>query len=745
MSFLIFYFVTEGQILHWAVGNGYTNFSKMLLQCGVYVDFPGLLKETPLHLAAKNGFRDLVDVLVQSGGNVNARNFPIQETPLHLAARSGHQHIAQFLILQGSQVNALNVPFRETPLHLASRNGHQQIAELLIQHGSQVNARNAFWQETPLHLASRNGHQQIAELLIRHGGLVNAQGCPWQETPLHLASRNGHQQTARVLIQRGGQVNAINTSWKETPLHLAANDGHQHIAEFLIQQGGQVNAINTPWKETPLHLAARDGHRHIAEILVKHGSQVDTRNLIQETPLHVAVQNGHQQTAELLIHDGGDVNAQKDPKESPTHLAAGNGHPSIIHLLIQCGGLVDARNDPLQGTPLHFAAMNGQRLVAEVLIQHGANYKARNKKKQVPLHMDAQNGHKDVAENFKYKEGYRQKHIADAGGGSDATAIIRYISFQHRDQNIETPSYFTAQNKEKHVAELLTQYGIVSTVQNEESVPPSWSSICSHGNVRVLIDHKRNGILTSQSQSLHLALKRDRKQSPVLIQHGRNATAQNPFALNSLLLLAPKNSGSRYLCHQTCAPCQDFPTQITLCNVAFGSLSGLLWCSDKFGVTGEYGNDSINGVNANAFAEPATILWFAALCTVSVMMLVLLSWWKCHRREHNLRLLSTLTLRENSSQPKTKELLQPLSHCKQVKESAVIGALHEGCAHYKSTMKKMSRRSAPTFCNDLGMLASAERMERVRTWLECNHGQEEMPSLDSEGNYVVNNPALVTG
>ena len=238
---IFFYLFTEGQILHWAVGNGYTQFSKMLLQCGVCVDVPGFLKETPLHLAAKNGFRDLVDVLVQSGGNVNARNFPMQETPLHLATRNGHRHIAQFLVQQGSQVNARNVPSRETPLHLASRNGHQQIAEFLIHHGSQVNARNAPWQETPLQLASKNGHQQIAEFLIKNGGLVNARKRPWKETALHLASRNGHQQIAEVLMQHGGQVNARNIPWQETPPHLAAKNGHQQIAESLLQHVDQVH------------------------------------------------------------------------------------------------------------------------------------------------------------------------------------------------------------------------------------------------------------------------------------------------------------------------------------------------------------------------------------------------------------------------------------------------------------------------------------------------------------------------
>ena len=764
MSLSIFYLFTEGQILHWAVGNGYTQFSKMLLQCGVYVDVPGLLKETPLHLAAKNGFRDLVDVLVRSGGNVNARNFPMQETPLHLATRNGHRHIAQFLVQQGSQVNARNFPMQETPLHLAARNGHQLIAQFLIQQGSQVNARNVPSRETPLHLASRNGHQQIAEVLIQHGGQVNAKNRPWQETPLHLASRNGHQE----------------------------------VAELLIQQRGDVNSRNIPSQESPLHLAAKNGHQSIAEFLVKQGSQVDARNLsIQGTPLHLAVQNGHQLTVELLIQHGGSIDARNDLKQGPLHLAAMNSHLNIAEFLLQRGRPVNARN--CTEPPLPFTVMNRHR-VADVT---GVPHKAKSDKKLV----QARNSQQHVGE-LSVNEGRDvQKHVSDAdnwcrfetlasiqeptlwliedkvtkglnGHGytrvwektilrrnsrSGLQTIAKFpISGPLSVQNKEKSFHFTTAEKEMHTTELLTQYVINGTAQIEENVPGSLSRIRCHGHVRLLNDHRRVCNLISRLQSLHLATKGDQKQAAILIQQGRNVTAQNSFTYTSLLLLASKNCWPRYLCHQNCAPCQNFPTKISLCTVAHSSLSdavrkidkGLSQYSHKFGQTERVDNDSIYGVIKNGFAVHATFLWFSALYTVSAMTLVALLWWKCHRREHCLRRFHILPLPDNTLQPKPKILLHPGSHDNYVEEFAVIGARCEGCAHYKSTMKALSRRSTPTFCNDVGVLfhqkhtevARAERMERVRTWLEYNqHGQEEMASLDSEGNYVVNNPALATG
>ena len=402
----------------------------MLLQCGVYVDVPGLLKETPLHLAAKNGFRDLVDVLVQSGGNVNARNFPMQETPLHLATRNGHRFIAQFLVQQGSQVNARNVPWQETPLHLATRNGHRHIAQFLVQQGSQVNARNVPWQETPLHLATRNGHRHIAQFLVQQGSQVNARNVPWQETPLHLATRNGHRHITQFLVQRGSQVNARNVPSRETPLHLALRNGHQQIAEFLIHHGSQVNARNAPWQETPLQLASKNGHQQIAEFLIKTGGLVNARKRPwKETALHRASRNGHQQIAEVLIQHGGQVNDRNiRVQETPLHQDTRNGLQQTAESLVRQEGSANNSNVPL---PLHLAAINRQKQIAEFLMQHGDLVNDRNiPVQETPLHQDTRNGLQQTAESL-----VRQK-----GSANSSNVPLQETSLHRAEKNDHQPT-----------------------------------------------------------------------------------------------------------------------------------------------------------------------------------------------------------------------------------------------------------------------------------------------------------------
>ena len=75
-----------------------------------------------------------------------------QSTPLYLASFCGIPEIVQILVENGSDVNARNETY-STPLHRASLLGCAESVQLLINHGADVSAQD--WDhKTPLHLAS---------------------------------------------------------------------------------------------------------------------------------------------------------------------------------------------------------------------------------------------------------------------------------------------------------------------------------------------------------------------------------------------------------------------------------------------------------------------------------------------------------------------------------------------------------------------------------------------------------------
>ncbi len=122
---------------------------------------------TPLHMAALNGNKDIVELLLAYKADANAKN-NIGVVPLHMAADRGYTDVASLLLAHGADVNA-KMQYGMTPLHMAAGTGRKDMAALLLANNAEVNAR-AINGNTPLHLAVANGHEEVAELLRQHGG-----------------------------------------------------------------------------------------------------------------------------------------------------------------------------------------------------------------------------------------------------------------------------------------------------------------------------------------------------------------------------------------------------------------------------------------------------------------------------------------------------------------------------------------------------------------------------------------------
>ena len=85
-------------------------------------------------------------------------------TPLHYAASGNHKEVVELLIAEGADVNA-KTDAGFTPLCDAAQFGHKEIVELLIAKGADVNAKRG----APLNAAIITKHTEIAELLRKHG------------------------------------------------------------------------------------------------------------------------------------------------------------------------------------------------------------------------------------------------------------------------------------------------------------------------------------------------------------------------------------------------------------------------------------------------------------------------------------------------------------------------------------------------------------------------------------------------
>ena len=156
-----------------------------------------------IHDAVEKGNIEAVKQHIAAGTDVNAMGGMSGGTPLTFAAIEGHKEIVELLIAKGADVEVADL-LSATPLHRAASWGHKEIAELLITKGANVNAEDK-WGNTPLHLAAYKGHKENVKLLIAKGADVNAKNEDG-ETPLDDAVRYKQTEIAALLRKHGGKT-----------------------------------------------------------------------------------------------------------------------------------------------------------------------------------------------------------------------------------------------------------------------------------------------------------------------------------------------------------------------------------------------------------------------------------------------------------------------------------------------------------------------------------------------------------
>ncbi|MCF4969743.1 ankyrin repeat domain-containing protein [Nostoc sp. CMAA1605] len=92
-----------------------------------------------IHYAAEKGDVEKIKKLLDKGIDPNSRKMINSPTPIYYAAAQGHREIVEILIRYGADVN-LGIEENDTfnPLLAATINQHQDVIETLIQHGAIV-------------------------------------------------------------------------------------------------------------------------------------------------------------------------------------------------------------------------------------------------------------------------------------------------------------------------------------------------------------------------------------------------------------------------------------------------------------------------------------------------------------------------------------------------------------------------------------------------------------------------------
>lgn len=186
--------------LHLAARRGESAVVSVLLSRGATVDAREKLGMTPLMMAAAvRGEKGVATMRALLGGGAKAAlSDPFGYTPLHVAARRGSAEAVELLLRRGVSPMERDA-YGNTPLHLAARHGRRTAVAELLAAGADVAGPNLAG-VTPLHEAAFAGDRSIVDQLLERGASLAARTRRGRSVP-DFALTGGHADLAAHLRQ----------------------------------------------------------------------------------------------------------------------------------------------------------------------------------------------------------------------------------------------------------------------------------------------------------------------------------------------------------------------------------------------------------------------------------------------------------------------------------------------------------------------------------------------------------------
>jgi ankyrin repeat protein len=320
---------------------------------------PGLsFDATPLLSAAWNNNREIIEVLLGAGADINARShwWAGGFGPLD----AGNPELASFLSERGAAVDA----------HAAARLGMLDTLRTLIDAQPElVHARGGDGQ-TPLHFAST---VEIARFLLDRGAEIDATDIDHESTPAQYMIRD-RQEIVRYLVSRGcrtdilmmsalGDLDRVRHHLDRDPAAIETSVSERHFPKQNPRAGGTIYIWTLGGNKTAHVIAREFGHDEVFRLLMDRSAP--------ELKVTVASDLGDETLAREIVREVPDVvrTLSAEHHARLVHAAESN-RLAPVRLMLSLGWPVDARGN-LHATAGHWAAFHGNVEMVREILRHG--------------------------------------------------------------------------------------------------------------------------------------------------------------------------------------------------------------------------------------------------------------------------------------------------------------------------------------------------------------------------------------
>uniref|UniRef100_A0A3Q2PDD8 Ankyrin repeat and SOCS box containing 10 n=1 Tax=Fundulus heteroclitus TaxID=8078 RepID=A0A3Q2PDD8_FUNHE len=243
--------------LHEACESCQAECAKLLLIYGANanaVSEDGLM---PLHVCTSPESLECAKYLLQYGATVNGRTQDEDDTPLHVAARNGLQDHVELYLRHGAAVDKQNGEGL-SPLNAACAHPQEardlgrylKVCQMLLDAGADVHTKDQD-RHTPLHMACKNANPDVVDLLLAKGASVNDMDYGG-EAPMHnilkaVSYKLSHhpERIVRALLNHG----SIRVWPGALPVVLKHCSESPHTIEVLLNAYSHLKVTDT-WVES---------------------------------------------------------------------------------------------------------------------------------------------------------------------------------------------------------------------------------------------------------------------------------------------------------------------------------------------------------------------------------------------------------------------------------------------------------------------------------------------------------------
>lgn len=332
---------------------------------------------TALIEAVKRRNRDMVDVLLRAGADINARSHWWAGS-FGVLDQDHDPDFLEFLIARGATVD----------VHAAARFGMlDRLDELLSADPKLVHARGGDGQ-TPLHFANT---VEVARYLIDRGADIDARDIDHEGTPAQWMVRD-RPHVARYLVERGcatdillasalGDIALVRKHLESDPQRIHTRTTETYFPKHDPRAGGHIYIWTLGVNKTA-HIIARElGHDAVFQLLMERspdelkltvacwlGDRSHAAGLIAENPrltttlsdderrmLPDAAQENIMESVRLMLTVGWPIDARGQHGGTALHWAAFHGNAEMVRLLLDHGPPLELRDRDFIGTPLNWA------------------------------------------------------------------------------------------------------------------------------------------------------------------------------------------------------------------------------------------------------------------------------------------------------------------------------------------------------------------------------------------------------